>query len=657
MTVKCPNLFDKSVLWWPGQHTLVTNAAKTITASGNVTQVLPFPGAGALYLDGGNDTHIAPPSSSEFIIGTGPFTMECWIFPISWSTNGAYPSTILAAQTTNGLQIGKVGVNAYFGIALAGTEWIITNWTCPSLNTLTHIKVTRNSSGLTRYFLNGILSASTTMTTNFSGYTGHVGATFNGWISEFVLKNTCDYDSDLPFTPPKYKLKSDAGTLLLLHFDVTGTTFTDSSSYNHTITPYGNAYQITPRVTDGGLVYLDGNEDYLTVGSPSAFTFGANDFTIEFDVILDSSSQNQQIFKFGTSGSYEFVFMYNWSGSNAFTWYCYTGSYVVNINHQTIPSLHTPYNICIERYNNTWTLYVNGVANTTPGSWSGTITTPSDVVIGSMSWDTGHTYYKGYLSELRVSLSTARHKGAFTPSTQRFTPDQYTKLLLHFDGIYQTFLDSPYNDYDEFPIIPSGCTVSNTGTFSKLDLGNNQKVMVFDGSTNHIDISDNASWFFGTDPFSIAFWIKSPNVTSPQYVWNQQTDGNNQHLSYIYVGSIKWTNYHTGAYQWEFGNSISANTWTFVVLVRNGASQKMYLNAVLGANQGTSAAAVNDYSGTWTFGYLPGYGYNWGGSLKDFIVWKGRALTLPEIKMLMNLTDPIAGPGIIQGPYDYWRLS
>jgi hypothetical protein len=206
----------------------------------------------------------------------------------------------------------------------------------------------------------------------------------------------------------------------------------------------------------------------------------------------------------------------------------------------------------------------------------------------------------------------------------------FDKCVLYWPGSLET--------QSGFSIVPSGCTVTPNGTWDYITLPNGKTAKHFDGATNYINISDNAAWFFGTEPFSILFWIYIQNATLAQYVWSQRTDGNNEHQSRIYNNSISWNNYHSGAYQWSFNNSITTG-WHHITLVRGGSSQKMYIDAVLGANQGTSASAVNDYAGPWTLGYLTNYGGYFGGSLKDFMIFR-RALSIADIRYIMDRTNP-----------------
>ena len=71
---------------------------------------------------------------------------------------------------------------------------------------------------------------------------------------------------------------------LLLNFDGANnsTTFTDSSSYNHTGTAYGNAkISITQSKFGGSSGYFDGTGDYVQFPYNSIFDLSSGDWTLE----------------------------------------------------------------------------------------------------------------------------------------------------------------------------------------------------------------------------------------------------------------------------------------------------------------------------------------------------------------------------------------
>ena len=60
------------------------------------------------------------------------------------------------------------------------------------------------------------------------------------------------------------------------------TTFTDSSSYGHTVTPVGDAPLSTTHSKFGGAsMYFDGSGDYLSIPDSDQFEIGSGEFPFE----------------------------------------------------------------------------------------------------------------------------------------------------------------------------------------------------------------------------------------------------------------------------------------------------------------------------------------------------------------------------------------
>jgi hypothetical protein len=679
MVGKYPSLFDKAVLWFRGMHSLVVNAAKSITANGNVTQILPFPGAGLLVLDGNGD-YISIPN--DIVFGTGDFTFEIWInitsVPDSIQCNilasntfelhyTPYSSRYLEVQVTNsGTPVGFIGST---GIALV-------------YGAKNHIVYERIGNTFT-LFLNGIPIKSVTDTASVGTPSGNIylGMSndnkywFNGSVSEVRISDIARYSGT--FIPPKCKFEPDTHTKLLLHFDTNSSTITDSSSYNHTITKYGNVYQIAPRVKDGGLAYFDGtlHSSIQLTNSTNEFGFGSDNFTIECRFRIPSTFttigeiiSNMSANGWGSYGTWAISINENSVGYITVHWDDY------NITSMLLTSSSGGYNDDIEhtvawvRYGNVHTLYIDGISKATITTSVSMVAKSNSIVCisGDFTYnaDNGYPnrYIKGYVSEVRISRGIARYTTDYIPSTERFVPDDYTKLLLHMDGVGQIFLDSPYNDFDEFPIIPAGCTVTNFGTFRKVDLGNNQKVLVFDGSTNYISLSDTDIWNLYENDFTIGFWIKLDSLTNgavlSQYETGQRCVSLYGYLSATsrieLIGLLSNNNY---SFDYYCSFTPTIGIWYYIVIVRKETSCLIYINTI--SQTVTTLQEWRDVTNMNSPLYIgKTYNiYNHNGNIKDLIIWKGWALTLPEIKELMALTHPVTGRGLIPGPYDYWRLS
>ena len=140
---------------------------------------MDFDGTGD-YIDLGN--------ADSLKLRSGDFTFSAWINPDSW---GSGYEGIYVNAAGNGVWIGNGG-NGNFVLRIYGFSNIIAYSTLPTINTWTHICITRNS-GLCSLFYNGSSVATATSTHDFNGSanvfigsdTG--GADFDGKITELCI--------------------------------------------------------------------------------------------------------------------------------------------------------------------------------------------------------------------------------------------------------------------------------------------------------------------------------------------------------------------------------------------------------------------------------------------------------------------------------------
>jgi hypothetical protein len=166
------------------------------------------------------------------VIGTGNYTVECWVRrqdnPSSTAATifnaAATILNIFYNESTNALTVSTQGTTRVTGGSL-------------SLNTWTHIAVTR-SSGSIRLFINGTQSGSTFSgdDRNFVNATSHlIGVdrdginSWVGYIDEFRVSKSARYTTT--FTPSTTAFVNDADTVMLLHMNGTNgsTTVTDDN--------------------------------------------------------------------------------------------------------------------------------------------------------------------------------------------------------------------------------------------------------------------------------------------------------------------------------------------------------------------------------------------------------------------------------------------
>ena len=206
-----------------------------VSYSSNLTQITD----GAVAFDGSGD-YLSLANSADFAFGTGDFTIECFIN--TKSANGG-----IACLT--GGSTGYWGLNINSSTFYWQSSVGVTNlWSYSASSILDgnwhHISVSRSGS-LSRFFIDGILVATNTDNTNYSGTAGSLYIVrdvnpneLNGFISNLhVVKGTALYTSN--FTPPTGPISSVANTKLLCCKSNSSATAADVTP--GTITANGNA--------------------------------------------------------------------------------------------------------------------------------------------------------------------------------------------------------------------------------------------------------------------------------------------------------------------------------------------------------------------------------------------------------------------------------
>jgi hypothetical protein len=206
-----------------------------------------------------------------------------------------------------------------------------------------------------------------------------------------------------------------ANVSLLLHMEGadTGTTFTDSSSNNFSVSKTGSVTTSTQHSKFGNTSgWFNGG--YLTISSNAAFGPGTGDFTIECWVRPTSTTLVGGLINLGTYddgllwrvGTNSDSLYFNGADTN---WNAFTNAPVDNWTH-----------LALVRSGSAVTLYAGGVSVHTRTS-SADLNSANAVVIGAGAHSTGETY-AGYIDELRITKGVARYTANFTPPTAAF-PD------------------------------------------------------------------------------------------------------------------------------------------------------------------------------------------------------------------------------------------
>jgi hypothetical protein len=376
---------------------------------------------GSEYFDGTGD-YLSVASNAALGVGSGDFTLECWVY-LTANFDATGQGIITAAYDTN---FALIGVNTGAGnkidfyvvntLLSTGTNYI-------SLNTWTHIAAVR-SSGTTKIYFDGVEKASSGSLTGTGAaatlYIGTLSHTLTqemtGYISSArLVKGSAVYTS--AFTPPTAPVTAIANTSLLLNFTNGG--IIDATAKN-VLETVGSAQISTTRSKFGSSsIYLSSANDYLRIPPSRLFAVFAGDFTVECwvnyaAVILDYTfifttydGTNELTFRTGNSGFGYVVQAVLGVGAGA----VYTSSYTIS----DLQNVWTHLAFC--RTGTTTRFFYNGVEQSSKTS-SVSLGVP---IAGYPTVGVSGGYSAtAYIQDLRFTKGLGRYTANFTPPTQAF---------------------------------------------------------------------------------------------------------------------------------------------------------------------------------------------------------------------------------------------
>lgn len=214
----------------------------------------------------------------------------------------------------------------------------------------------------------------------------------------------------------------DADTVLMLHCN--GTTFTDDSDSNHTITAVNNAQTDTAQKKFGarsGKFVEGATDDYIYADTHSDFDFSSSDFTIDcWARITQVAGKNPTIFSGGTS--YCFLLYYDVDADRIVLFLSSDGSNwdIAGPAFGTSSwgfTDQTWYHFALVWDGSDYKAYINGGADITVTDSTGLYGTTQIRVGASHAGSQG---MNGWEDEVRVSR-VARWTSDFTPPTEEYT--------------------------------------------------------------------------------------------------------------------------------------------------------------------------------------------------------------------------------------------
>lgn len=606
--------------------------------------------------DGSGD-YLTTSASSNFDMGTGDFTIECFA-----TTNGyagsqygrglfaLYPSgnynkrmIVRHSSVGNIMAIyGYDGASTYFGSSGTGGTINLIN------GVWYHIAFVRQS-GVFRLYINGvqdIVVSNQTAITLATSNCFDIGRVqegtvpeWNGNISNFrVIKGTCLYNDGTRFNPPTTLLTAVAGTALLTCQD---STIKDNSSTGATFTSGGQARPvalspITPTYYSN---YFDGAGDYLSVPSSTAFAFGTNNFTIECWFYTSTVTGDRVLVDMWNGGSTRFLLR---QSTTSLQGYFYTTT-SQSISGGTL-AVNTWYHAALVRNGSTFTLYLNGTSVGTPITDSNAIASGTTALtIGGYS---GANYHTGFISNVRIVNGVAVYTGAFTVPTSPLSLTQSSGTNISAITAGQTSLLTCQSIFivdkssNLFPITVNGDTkVTSAVPFTQPTNYTSTPITTygsgyFDGTGDNVYVPNNINYSIGSGDFTIECWVYISGTQTITYGY--QIAGPNTGQASTGWGLVVNRSYDTKGFGFVCANSwvaydatyLAVGQWYHLAVVRSGSGTnnfKLYKNGIM-VTQATYTTADTYSSGNLYIGsdanagsYLPGY-------ISDLRIVKGTAV-------------------------------
>lgn len=566
-----------------------------ITRVGDVKPVgeTPFAQKGdgrwSAYFDGAGD-YLTLPTSSAFTLGTGDFTVECWLNPRAFTGGGS--NNYMFDFGSNGATViaSPTGTAVYAGGAVRNNSATVL-----VLNAWSHIAWVR-SGGVSKLYINGVsqdsgvaMTSDLTHTTLTVGDYGGTGYPWNGYISNFrVVKGTAVYTAN--FTTPVAPLTAIAGTSLLTCQD---NRFKDNGPNNFTITkagdtavtrfnPFGTSGVVaTTNLASAGSVYFDGSGDYIAASSNAAFAPGTGDFT--FECWINPSNW---------TATYSSIISVNanpgglYVGKNGSNFVVRSYGFADQLQYATLPAVNAWTHIVAVRSGTTLSLFYNGnrVATTT-NSYSflqGAAVIGDDGAAGSN--------YTGYISNLRLVKGTAIYDAtqiSLTVPTSPITAVSGTSLLTAQDAV--TVTDASSNAF----------TVTKVGDAKAVEASPFKRVTYPYGGSGYFDAASDwlsvpaASATFGTGDFCVEGWFYRNNNTGLQTLFDFGGLGGN---GLLFRSDNIWMGGSNTAHSW-----LPVGQWFHAAVTRTGTTLRVFINGVVvwtTSNSTNHSASAGAYVGT-----------------------------------------------------------
>ncbi len=448
-----------------------------------------------------------------------------------------------------------------------------------------HVAIANNSGTITMYLNGQSVGTTTSLSGTVNGGKFEVGRghgrtgsqwntgtfDFNGSLDEVrVTKGKALWTSN--FTPPVSAQTPDSNTKLLLHFDG------DRSLSEHDVT-FNGGTKMDDTARFGQAAYFDGTGDYLSLPDSTDWDIGTN-MTIDLWVKhTDLTTDECYVAQYEDINNFWRFFHINGGGLD-FEMRS-GGSYIVDITGTNHPLSNNEWtHIALIKIGNEYGVYVNG-QQVKYLSESNVDTFAGALLIGN--YGNGDDF-EGAMESLKITHDNrygaspqSDDSDSIVVPTIPHSADINTKLLLNMDGPEgsTTFTDSSSSNH--LPVANGDVKISGLPD----EFGD---ALSFDGVDDYLSIPDSDDWDFGSEDFTIDFWVNPRSLSGTQYLISQWEDVSNRWYTRIENSNLYTVMVNAGTAEvntQSSTNSVIQNAWNHIAIIREGNVLKVYLNGSL----------------------------------------------------------------------------
>ena len=555
-------------------------------------------------------------SSSDFTMGTGDFTVECWVYMRSVSV-GIINGFWQISSTSGGLQTSSYGDtlavawdNTVGWQTYGAGTWTASMSPAAATNTWYHTAYVR-SSGTSKLYINGTAVISQADTNNYNGTYMAIGGYYStnylmgGVISNLrVVKGTAVYTGN--FTPPTKELTSITNTKLLCCNNSVITTAT--------VTPTGITVNGDPNASFGPFTTSDGEGGMVWTKSRSSNGHIVTDTVRGAGKGLvpnsnDASSNNLlELSSFNNSG------------------FSIGNNYIINTDAESYAS---------------WTWRINkGFFDVVQYTGNGSA---GHQVAHSLGCEVGFMMVK--------RLENAANWSCYHRDAQTSGAYLLTLNSTGGSGAVTDIWNNTAPTSTHFTLGTSANTNGNGETYicylfaGGANTAATARSVDFDGSGDYLSLSPSSDFAFGTGDYTVECWIKPKVLPTAGYlhiIFNTGGADNNTFFFHISKNQISVGNQNAYISNQPFTNFENGN-WYHIAACRSGTTLRLFVNGVQAGSNATDNINWLSEGTNVKIGTDDGFNQTFNGKISNFRVVKGTALYTssfrPPYEPLTNITN------------------